>query len=121
MDPSPLRLLELLKSAIELMQSENSYLGGLLSNPFLTPQDRIDIGVTRSQLDMDIDSVKHKAAEVRDAYLGGTFPEVKPNVIKDVMDATAALGDKLRNAAQLQAMLAATAGFLGVINALVKP
>lgn len=121
MDPSPLRLLELLKSAIELIQSENNYLAGLLNNPFLTPQDRIDIGATRSQLNMDIDSLKHKAAEVREKYLGGTFPAVKPTVIQEVMDATAALGDKLRNAAQLQAMLAATAGFLGVINALVMP
>lgn len=121
MDTSPLRLLGLLKSAIDLMQSENNYLGGLLSNPFLTPQDRIDIGVTRARLDMDIDSVKHKAAEVRDAYLGGTFPAVDPNVIKQVMDATAALGDKLRNAAQLQAVLATTAEFLGVVNVLLKP
>lgn len=119
MDTSPLRLLELLKSAIDLMQSDSDYLGGLLNNPFLSPQDRIDIGATRSRLDMDIDSVKHKAAEVRVAYLGGTFPAVDSNVIKQVMAATAALGDKLRNAAELQAVLAAAAGFMGVIKTLL--
>jgi len=120
MENSPLQLLQLLNSAADLMQSESDYLGGLLNNPFLTPQDRIDIGTTRARTDMDIDSVRHKAADVRDAYLGGTFAAVDPDVMKEVMAATAALGDKLRNAAQLQAVLAATAGFLGVVNALVK-
>jgi len=119
MDTSPLQLLGLLKSAINLMQSDSDYLGGLLKNPFLSPQDRIDIEATRSRLDMDIDSVKHKADEVRDAYLDGSFPTVDSNVIKQVMAATAALGDKLRNAAKLQAVLAATADFLGVIKTLL--
>ncbi len=121
MESSPLTLLELLKQAEAMIQAEYDYLGSLLSNPFLSPSERIGIGSTRARLAMDMANVREKAEEVRARIIGGSFETIDENLLAQVMKATEELGKKLRAAAKLQAVLAAVAGFAGVVNAVMSP
>jgi len=114
-------LLVLLNQAASMMQAEYDYLNSLLTNPFLSPADRISIASTCARLQMDIANVKEKAEEVRASIAGGVFKSVDDALIQELMQATEALGKKLRAAAKVQAVLAATAGFLGVIGQLMNP